>query len=106
MPVWRRIVLWFEPWVCSPRSFVRLPPLALCGYYVCSHVCTTQGIVVARQNQLTPGPKAKGPKAGGSEGYPRSSKKKDGGQTVGGGLLQNNTREKKTIRAEGLHTCT
>lgn len=48
---------------------------------MCSHVCTPSGIVLARQNQVTPGPKNKGLKAGlewdtlGHEGHEKKKKK-------------------------------
>lgn len=52
----------------------RLPPLALPGYYMCGHVCTSYGLVLAHQNR---------PRAGGqrseswaASGYPWSPGKK------------------------------
>lgn len=60
----RRWRSWLETCVCSPRPRDRLPPLVLPCYYVCSHICILQGLVLAHQNHVTPRVEAKGLKAG------------------------------------------
>lgn len=59
-----------------PKVSSWTPTACIMGYYVCGHVCTHEGIVLARQNWITPGTGGQRPTGWACEGYPGSYRKK------------------------------
>lgn len=58
----RRWIVWLEPWICFPRSWARLPPLALPWCFRAAMYVPLR-ISPCSSESSNPKPKAKGPKA-------------------------------------------